>query len=321
MPNIIYESAARQFLRAIRGKRSQVAFSRRLGYRGNVCAKWEGGHRFPTFAETLRAAERAGLDVPAALQRFHEASAPTWDPEQPQLWFTSLQGSTRQADLARRAELSRQQVGRMLSGRSRGRLPEVLALIDAMTGRLHDLIGALVPIEKVSAIAHEAQIRGALASLAITHPWSPAAQTWLESKGKVRAVTAARELGAALGIEEAEADALIEAMVRSGAAVRKRGKLMPAPPMTVEVRATAEELQKIRAHWARVSAERVERQEKDLFSFNVFAVGRDDLERVRDAQRRFYREVRAIIAESPPEVAAMLVVHTAAFEAEPDASG
>lgn len=314
MPSIVYESAARQFLRAIRGKRSQVAFSRRLGYRGNVCAKWEGGHRFPTFAEALRAAGRAGLDVPEALDRFHAASAPLWDEENPHLWLSALQGATRQADLARRSELSRQQVGRMLSGRSRGRLPEVMALIDAMTGRLHDLVGALVPIEKVYAIAHEAQIRGALASLAITHPWSPAAQTWLESRGRVRAVHAATELGSALGIDETEAAALIDAMVRSGAAVRKRGQLMPAPPMTVEVRATPEELQRIRAHWARVSADRVARQEQDLFSFNVFAVGREDLERVRDAQRRFYREVRAIIADSPPEVAAMLVVHTAAFE-------
>lgn len=311
----MYDSAARQFLRAIRGHRSQVAFSRRLGYQGNVCAKWEGGHRFPTFSETMRAAERAGLDVQAALHQFNPASAKVWDAEAPHQWLNALQGSTKQADLARRCELSRQQVGRMLSGRSRGRLPEVLALVDAMTGRLHDLVGSLVPIEQVYAIAHEARVRGALASLAITHPWSPAAQAWLESRGRLRASTAADELARAFGIEVPQAQELIEAMVHSGAAVRKRGRVMPAPPMTVEVRATPEDLQRIRAHWAQVSSDRVARREpKDLFSFNVFTVGREDLERVREAQRRFYREVRAIIAESPPEVAAMLVVHTAAFE-------
>ncbi|MCA9569397.1 MAG: hypothetical protein KC656_16230, partial [Myxococcales bacterium] len=84
---------------------------------------------------------------------------------------------------------------------------------------------------------------------------------------------------------------------------------------TVELVATPEDIRGIRAHWAAVSAERVARGEPgDLFSFNVFAVGRDDLERVKDAQRRFYREVRAIVADSPPEVAALLVVHTAPFD-------
>ena len=49
------ELAARQLLRALRGKRSQVAFSRRLGYRGNPIADWEAGRRTPTAQEMLRA--------------------------------------------------------------------------------------------------------------------------------------------------------------------------------------------------------------------------------------------------------------------------
>ena len=53
----------------MRGKRSQVALSRRLGYRGNVVAKWEGGSRSPTFGEMLRACARIGIDVPGALRR------------------------------------------------------------------------------------------------------------------------------------------------------------------------------------------------------------------------------------------------------------
>lgn len=309
------ELAARQLMRAFRGHRSQVAFSRRLGYRGNVAAKWEGGHRFPTFAEAMRAAERVGIDVGGAMARFHPASAALWDPADLSAWLGELQGSASQAALAERSGLSRQQVGRLLSGRSRGRLPEVLALLDAMTGRLPDLVGALVPIEQVEALAREAAVRGALARLAVSHPWSPAAQAWLDTRGRVAWRRAPADLAAALGLPLGQARDLLDVLVASGAAVRDGASVVPAPPTTVELQATPADLQQIRAHWASVAASRVARGERgDLFSFNVFAIGRDDLQRVREAQRRFYREVRAIVADSPPELAAMLVVHTAAFE-------
>jgi hypothetical protein len=91
-----------------------------------------------------------------------------------------------------------------------------------------------------------------------------------------------------------------------------RGKLRPASRATVEISASADDVKRLRGHWARVSADRMADQPPgDLFSFNVFAVKRDDLERIKQAQRRFYREVRAIVSESEPEVVALLVVHTA----------
>ena len=42
----------------------------------------------------------------------------------------------------------------------------------------------------MQAIAREAIVRNALATLAISHPWSPAAQAWLESRGRLRAASA-----------------------------------------------------------------------------------------------------------------------------------
>ena len=190
----------------------------------------------------------------------------------------------------------------------------VLSLIHAMTGRMPDLIGEMVPIQEVPALAREAEARKALARLAFAHPWSPAARAWLGTQKKLTVDEAPQRLSDDLGLPLKQAAALIEALVSSGAARVERKQLKPAPRVTVEIDATAEDVQLVRAHWARVSADRVAAgAQGDLFSFNVFAVGRDDLARIREAQRRFYREVRAIVAESPPEVPAMLVVHTAAW--------
>jgi len=63
-----YEVMAAELLRALRGRRSQVAFSRRLGYRSNVAHTWETGKRWPTAAVTLRAARRVGVDLDAGLR-------------------------------------------------------------------------------------------------------------------------------------------------------------------------------------------------------------------------------------------------------------
>jgi transcriptional regulator with XRE-family HTH domain len=304
-------------LRALRGHRSQVALSRWLGYRGNVAAKWEGGQRFPTFGEVLRASGRVGIDVAAALTRFHAPSAAAWDlahPEEIAGWLRALQGQTSQALLAERSGLSRQQVGRLLSGRTRGRLPVVLTLVDALTGRLPDLVGELVPIERVPALAQQVRVRRALSRLAFAYPWSAALGPWLDTRKDVRSADAADTLAADLGLPLEDAATLIDAMVEAGAAQVVRGRLRPAPPASVEISATDEDVKRLRTHWANVTAERTARAAAgDLFSFNVFAVSRADLAKIRESQRRFYREVRAIVADSPPEVVALLVVHTAAL--------
>ncbi|MEQ1564836.1 MAG: DUF4423 domain-containing protein [Myxococcota bacterium] len=318
------EEAARQLIRALRGHRSQVALSRRLGYRGNAVAKWEGGQRSPTFGEILRAAARLGIDVPAALQRFHPASASAWDPAQPlevSGWLRALQGPMSQAVLAERSGLSRQQVGRLLSGRTAGRLPQVMAVVDAITGRLPDLVGALVPIEEVPLLAREALVRQALSRLAFAHPWSSAAQVWLGSRRReVRAAEAPARLAQELGLPEADAARLLDALVEAGVAEVVRGRIRPrSPGTTVEISATDEDLKALRAHWAGVAAQRMERRaEGDLFSFNVFGVSREAMVKIREAQRRFYREVRSLLTDSTQEMVALLVVHTAVLgDADP----
>src|SRR5688572_10943441 len=69
------ERLAQQFLRAVRGQRSQAAFSRRLGFASRVAAEWESGRRVPSAKTALIACARTGIDVSAAFGRFNEATA------------------------------------------------------------------------------------------------------------------------------------------------------------------------------------------------------------------------------------------------------
>jgi transcriptional regulator with XRE-family HTH domain len=132
-----FEALATELLRAVRGRRSQRAFSRRLGYRSNIAYRWESGRCFPTARVMLRAMTRLGADPRAALRRFYgttpawlEHAAPT-SREGVARMLDDLRGRTSIVELARKTGFSRHQVARWLSSATEPKLPEWLALIDA----------------------------------------------------------------------------------------------------------------------------------------------------------------------------------------------
>src|SRR5262245_16911585 len=81
-----YGAVAADWVRALRGKRSQASFSRRLGYSNSVVHRWECGRAWPTAARFLQACQRSGKELERAFTTFfrrrpawldeHEASSP-----------------------------------------------------------------------------------------------------------------------------------------------------------------------------------------------------------------------------------------------------
>jgi hypothetical protein len=56
----------------------------------------------------------------------------------------------------------------------------------------------------------------------------------------------------------------------------------------------------LRVFWSEVALERLRVRSEGLFSHSVFAVSERDLQRIRDLQKAYYQEVRAIVARSQP---------------------
>ena len=65
-----HELLSKQLIRALRGRRSQVALSRRMKCKSNVLYTWESGRRWPTAAVFFHLAERVGVDVPKGIANF-----------------------------------------------------------------------------------------------------------------------------------------------------------------------------------------------------------------------------------------------------------
>jgi transcriptional regulator with XRE-family HTH domain len=297
---------SRQLLRAVRGARSQVAFARKLGYLGNPIADWEAGRRCPSASEALRACEVAGIDVAAAFARFHRVAlhrvgaAFALD-----AWLTELKGSMSATELAARAGRSRQQVGRWLNGKAQPPLDDFLCLTEAITGRVCDLIAALVPIEKVPSVEKDYKERLAARQLAHEEPWTEAILRCMETESyRARTTHEPGAIAHALGIDSATEVRCLQKLEHAGVIVRRGERYEPARSLTVDTRA----IPQLKAHWSRVAEGRLAApQPNDVSCYNLMCASEEDIERIRQLLLATFREIRAIVEHTPREQAVALV--------------
>ncbi len=295
------EVSAQEFLRSVRGKRSQVAFSRRLGYRSNPVADWEAGRRFPTAEEALRACTLSGIDPVTAFLKFHAASAPALENGLP-AWLQALRATTPIVELAARMDRSRFAVSRWLSGQSKPRLPDFFRLVEALTGRVSDLVAELVSINDVPSLAALYNARTAARASAFDGPWTEAILRVLETPAYQN--TPKHQVGwiaAKLGIEVEVEVRCIDLLVTAGVITHREGHYLDAGPLSVDTTAHPDMIRGLKSHWTEVAKQRVQTPgERDLLAYNVVSLSKDDYQRVRQLLRETFREIRTLVAGSAP---------------------
>ncbi len=309
-----FAQISREFLRALRGRRSQAAFSRRLGYRTNVAYVWESGRAAPTAATALRAASRVGVDVRQALATFYRRT-PAWleheaadSPSVVAKLLDDLRGRTSLVELAARSGKSRFAIARWLSGAAEPRLPDFLLMLETTSLRVLDFLASFVDPATLPSTAQAWRELEATRQAAYAAPWTQAVLRALE-------LTAYRELerhrpgwlAARIGISRSEEARCLELLARTGQIQRKRGRWEPRQVLAVDTRRDAEAERGVKAWWGEVALERLRDGEPGLFSHNVFAVSAADLSRINDLYRATFRQVRSIIAESEPSERVVLL--------------
>jgi transcriptional regulator with XRE-family HTH domain len=311
------ERVARQFLRALRGRRSQVQLARRLGYRGNPITDWERGERFPTAHEALRAAQLVGVDVSAAFARF-APSCPLQRSGELLLgaWLSALRGETAVVELAQRAGLSRFSIARWLSGKAKPRLPDFFRLLDAITNRLPQWAAELVPIDALPLLKPRYEAALAAKHLAFDLPWTEAVLRLLETaafhgpRGQTEA-----QLAECLGISTEHVHTCVKRLLAARVIARRGRQLVVRDQGAVDTQGGKQALHSLKRHWSQVAAARLKTpREADYFAYNVVSVSARDLERIRERLRVAFREIRSLVAASQPiEVAAVLNLQIVSF--------
>lgn len=302
-----YSQIARDFLRALRGKRSQAAFSRRLGYRTNVAYTWESGRAFPTAATVLAAAARTGIDVRGALARFYRASPP-WlsevDPTSPAgvaRLLDDLRGRTSIVELARVAKRSRFAIARWLKGDAEPRWPEFLLLVESTSLRLLDFLATLTDVSKLPSLAIAWAELEATRRAAYDVPWTQAVLRALElTEYKSLERHERGWLARRVGISLEEEQRCLKLLARTGQIRLRRGRWELREVLAVDTRRDAESELAVRAWWLEAALARLRAGDTGIFSYNVFAVSEADFQRINDLYRAYFRQVRSIIGQSEP---------------------
>ena len=301
-----FELLAAELLRALRGKRSQQALCRRLGAKSNVVHQWERGHSFPSASRTLQVAARVGVDVPAAFSEFYR-TAPRWlsehEPASPAgvaAFLDDLRGSTSVVELSRYSGKSRFAVARFLSGDAEPRLPDFLRLIEASSLRLLDFIEQLVDPRLLPSVQKPWERLTAARRLAYAEPWSQAVLRALELSSY--AELARHETGwiaGRIGISLEEEQQCLERLADSGQIVWRAEHWQIENVMALDTRRDPDAARRLRAWWLRRGAARIEAGDRGLM-YNLLGVSSADLERLRELQKAYLTEVRAIVARSEP---------------------
>ena len=297
-----YDGIASELLRALRGRRSQRGFSALFGFATNVAYRWEAGQRFPTVPQLFKVLERIGVPVQQALEGVDSSTqrlrGTAVDGEHYAGAFLSLHQGTRSiSELARSTGLHRLQISRVLSGRTQARLPMFLRLLDALTGRVDEYIGAWVNLERAPHLQERLAVLGAWRELAYEHPITEAITATLESAAyKAQPSPDDSWLGARLGIAPAQVQQALQAMSRAGVVRLENGRWVPLEGRSVDTRGEAERFSAVKKYWAQIAAERVE-QDDAKAAYLVFCCSSQATDAVERLYRQTWTQARAILRD------------------------
>ena len=301
-----YEALASDFLRALRGKRSQASFNRRLGKRSNVAYRWEAGLRYPTAAETMYVASRMGNDPVAALRRFHAMhlagrafAGAADDPTNLASMLAALRGDLPMAELARRCGRSRHTVARWLSGETRVRLPDFFRVLQEGSRSLLTFLACfLSPAMLPSARDEWARVQAIGDEIRDT----PEALLLFVAMGLESYRQLSRHepgfLGAHVGLTpEREAAAL--AVLSRAKVIRWNGRRWVLDRTEeLDTRRYPDMYVPLKRYFAQLALERLDHVEADRFSWVLLGLDEAGLKELREAQRAFHDRLRDLGARN-----------------------
>ncbi len=293
----------------LRGRHSQRAFSRTLGFESNVAYAWEHGRRFPEASTFFRAAERKDRRAKAKLLAFLQdysdelEAARLSSPRTVQHLLLHLVGRGNRVALARRLGVDRTTLARWLQGKTEPRLPELLAVIEATTQRLLAFVELFADPAKLESTRAAHTDLLAQRELAYDLPWSHAILRALELE-EYSALPTHRPgyLGDAIGLSAQQERRYLQKLKQAGQIRWDGTHYRVDRVLTVDTREDPIKNRQLKAHWANVGLSRIQdpqTSEESLFSFNLFAISEEAFQRVRALHLQYYDQVRAIIDESP----------------------
>ena len=262
--------------------------------------------------------------IAAVVATFHQHAPPGLGQSSPATksgvasLLQDLRGHRTINDVASTFGCERHCISRWFRGVAEPRLPDFLRLIDVLSLRLLDFVAAIVdPVLLPSASEAWTRLQAARGT-AYDAPWSHAVLRAIETEGYRRLNRhvpgwLAKRVGITL-TEEDDALSLLEA---AGQIRLAGGRWEVIDSHVVDTRYQRIQARRLKEFWAQVAVDRLRAGVEGVFSYNVFAVSRADLERIAALHRAYYRDLRAIVEQSRPSECVALATHSLVELGEP----
>ena len=304
--NLDFEAIGAEWVRGVRGKRSQAAFSKRLGYASSVVHRWEQGSAWPTASRFLQACERNGKDVGAAYSAFFHRT-PSWlqqheatSPGAVAAFLRQLRGKTKIDALCELSGYSRYQIARWFKAETEPKLPEFLRLTEACSRRSLDFIATLTDPNTLPAARERWTQLQRMREAAYEDSWSHAVLRALELEEYVEVDDVELWLTAVVGIPLEQVRRALHVLEQSGQITRDGTRWSRLPTTSVTTGGDPAMRGLLTQAWTKVAYERMRRKAPGHFGYSLFSVSRADLRRIRELQVAYLREMQSIIAQSAP---------------------
>lgn len=307
MSDLNYEALAVELVRELRGKRSLAEFSRRAGYRSNIAQRWEARRAWPTASTFLSIQHRVRPASQSWIEHFFKLR-PSWlqslDPHSPEgvaAFLRQLRGNTPITAVARKCGHNRFTVARWLSGDAAPRLPQFLRLVDALSGRVVDLIAAIAEPTRIPSIRTRWEHLQLARRAAYDVPWSHGVLRALELAALPKGSTLQKAwIAGRLGLPLHEVERALKALLETKQVQKTRSGYRATSERVVDTREDPERAHRLKVDWTRTALHRLNERAPGSFGYSVFAIARVDLERVNRLHLQFVRAMQEVVAGSEP---------------------
>jgi hypothetical protein len=180
-------------------------------------------------------------------------------------------------------------------------LPDFLLLVEATSYRLLDFVAALVDPAQLPAVRDGWRALSAARQAAYTSPWCHAVLRLLETE-RMAALPRLNDadIAAELGLSIVETRAALQLLETTGQIERQGQRWQVQQTLNVDLAADPEAVQRLKAWAAEIGLRRISSGSEGLYSYNLFCVSESDYQKLQGLHRAYFRQLRAIVAESTP---------------------
>ena len=302
-----------ELLCAIRGKRSQLSVSRKMGYSFNQVGRWESGQTRLLWSDFDRFCQACRQDLNAALKtRFPSVNGSS----QIVVLLRTLVGSATVAEVSRVTTISRDILSHIFRGKTSPTLDQVLTLLWTFHPSYIDFLGDIVELKRIPSLHEAYQRRCDLYKLYFRCPWVGAVERCFEldeyrNLAQHQPGFAARRAGLDLRLETEAIQLLLEI-----GAIRWRDKKYDVVDTFSEVSGPEAQLNGIIRYWLQRAEKNLKdtRKGRHYSAYRVFTTSTETYDEIRQEYAAFHRRVSQLIAQDKYKPTELRVLVTQLFD-------